>query len=706
MGTWMKQVMLASGIVPALFLITCSRGDRPLEPPRAGKVLWSDTTHGEIREDPYRWLREREDPDVKAYLEAENAYSAACMASTEGLQKTLYDEMVGRIKETDTTAPYKKGAFYYYSRTEQGKQYSIYCRKKGSLDSPEEILLDLNVLAEGHAYLTMGIYEISPDHRLLAYSLDTVGSERYTVSFKDLETGRLLADELIGTYYDAAWADNRTFFYTTIDEANRPFRLYRHKIGTPQAADVLVFEEKDERFFVKITKTRSERFLLMELSSQITSEVHVLPVSDPEGRFRLFARRREGVEYSVDDWDGQWYVLTNDNAVNFKLMKTTLDRTEESYWKTVIQHREDTLIEDIDTFKDHLVVHERTKGLRRLRVRHRRSGEEHYVKFDEPVYTLYDGDNPEYETSVFRFVYVSFVTPKSVVDYDLDHRTRELIKREEIGQYDPTAYHSERVFAKAADGHEIPISLVFRKTTVRDGSAPLLLYGYGAYGITSEPSFKSPLVSLLDRGFIYAIAHVRGGEELGRLWYHNGKLLNKKNTFTDFIACAEFLIDARYTSRDKLAIMGGSAGGLLVGAVTNMRPDLFHAVVAKVPFVDVLNTMLDPTLPLTVIEYEEWGNPAEKAFYEYIRSYSPYDNVEAKAYPHMLVTAGLNDLRVSYWEPAKWVARLRAMKTDHNLLLLKTNMGAGHSGASGRYDYLKDVAFEYAFLLDRMGLSS
>jgi oligopeptidase B len=705
MKTRMNQKLHAQAMILALFVCTCRTGDTPVEPPRAKKITRSDTTHGEVREDPYHWLRDRDNPDVKAYLDAENAYTAVRMGSTEGLQQTLYNEMVGRIKETDTTAPYRKGPYYYYTRTEQGKQYSIYCRKKGSLDGPEEILLDLNILAEGQAYLNMGIYEISPDQGLLAYSLDTVGSERYTVSFKNLETGRLMADELVGTYYDAAWADNRTFFYTTIDEAHRPFRLYRHKVGTPQADDVLVFEEKDERFFVKITKTRSERFLLMELSSQITSEVHVLPVSDPEGRFRLFTPRREGVEYSVDDWDDQWYVLTNDGAVNFKLMKTALDRTEPSDWQAVLQHREDTLIEGIDTFQDHLVVHERTNGLRQLRVRHRRSGEEHYVKFDEPVYTLYDGDNPEYETSLFRFVYVSLVTPKTVMDYDMDHRTRDLKKREEIGHYDPTAYRSERVCA-GADGHRIPISLVFRNGTPRDGSAPLLLYGYGAYGITTEPSFKSPLVSLLDRGFIYAIAHVRGGKELGRLWYHNGKLLNKKNSFTDFIACAEFLINAGYTSRDKLAIIGGSAGGLLVGAVTNMRPDLFHAVVAKVPFVDVLNTMLDPTLPLTVIEYEEWGNPNDKVFYEYIKSYSPYDNVAAKAYPHMLVTAGLNDPRVSYWEPAKWVARLRATKTDRNLLLLKTNMSAGHSGASGRYDYLKDVAFEYAFLLDRMGLSS
>lgn len=672
--------------------------------PDAKKIVQNSYTHGANRIDAYAWLRERESPDVMDYLNAENRFCESVMRHTQPLQDALYKEMVSRIKETDDSVPVKWGNYFYYQRTEKDKQYKIYCRKTGSLSSQEEILLDANEFAKGNEYFSLGIYRISPDHRLLAYSVDTNGSEKYVLYIKDLVSGEGLSEAIPDTYYGMEWGnDNRTIYYNTVDAASRPYRLFRHILGNDHSRDELIYEEKDERFFLELTKSRSGKYIFMHLGSKVSAEIRYLDAGKPSDDFRVFQEREKEVEYAVEHHEGNFFIVTNERAVNFRLMKTTVAATGKSHWEEVIPHREDVLIEGVDAFKDFLVIYERSEGLKRIRIRNMSTHEDHDVNFPDPVYTVSPGGNPEYDSVTLRFVYTSMVVPSSTYDYDMNTRTRELKKQEEVIGYDPSAYSSERVFAAADDGSRIPISLVYKKGMTKSGNNPLLLYGYGSYGITVEPGFSSPRVSLLDRGFIFAIAHIRGGQEMGRRWYEDGKLMKKKNTFTDFINCAEFLIRQRFTNREKMAIMGASAGGLLMGAVTNMRPDLFNAVVAKVPFVDVVNTMLDASLPLTVTEYEEWGDPNQKEFYEYIRSYAPYENVEKKNYPNILATAGLNDPRVSYWEPAKWVAKLRDLKTDENLVLLKTNMGAGHGGASGRYDYLKEIAFEYAFIIDRVG---
>ncbi len=673
-----------------------------LTPPVAKTDPKVDTVHGEACVDNYFWLREKSNTEVIEYLKAENKYTQAMMQHTEGFQEQLYQELLGKIKETDLSVPEKIGDYYYYTRTEEGKQYPIYCRKKGNLEAEEEILLDQNALAEGHEYLEIGVYKISPNHQLLAYSIDTTGGESYTLYVKDLNTGQLLGDQIPNTYYSVEWAnDNQTLFYTTLDAAKRPYKLYRHQLGSDPAADALIYHEADESFFLDVSKTRSKAYLLMELENINTSEVHYLEANQPTGEFRVISPRQSELEYSVEHHGDQFFIVTNADAVNFKLMRASVNNPSRANWEEVIPHRETVKLDGVSAFRNHLVISEREGGLQTIRIRNLTTGEEHPVDFPEPVYTVQGGRNPEFNTDTLRFNYASLVTPMSVFDYEMDARTRELKKQDEVlGGYDPSLYESERIFAKAADGTPIPISLVYKKGVVKDGGSPLLLYGYGSYGINSEPYFSSNRLSLLDRGFRYAIAHIRGGEEMGRAWYENGKLLHKRNTFTDFIACAEHLIAEKYTASSKIVIEGGSAGGLLMGAVTNMRPELFEIVIAKVPFVDVVNTMLDASIPLTVIEYDEWGNPNEKKFYDYIKSYSPYDNIEAKEYPHILITAGLNDPRVHYWEPAKWTAKLRTLKTGDNQLLLKTEMGAGHGGPSGRYDYLKEIAFEYAFIFD------
>ena len=673
-----------------------------LVPPTARTSPKADTLHGDIRIDNYFWLRERSNPEVTRYLQDENKYTEAMMKHTEKFQERLYKELLGRIKETDLSVPYKLDDYYYYSRTEEGKQYSIYCRKKGTLEAEEEILLDQNELAAGHEYLELGVYRVSPDHKFLAYSVDTVGSERYTLYVKDLERDALFEEEIPNTGYTLAWAnDNKTIFYTVEDEASRPYRLYRHTLGNDPRKDFLVYQEMDDAMFLYVSRTKSEKYILMELGSHTTTEVRALNANEPTKNFGIIHPRQSEIEYYVRHHGDRFFILTNDQAKNFRLMEAPTADPSRKNWSEVIPHRDSVKIDAVDAFKDHLVVFERKDGLKRIRVINLPSGQDHYVDFPEPVYTFWRGKNPEFESTKLRFTYTSLVTPRSIFDYDMDTRSRELKKQYEVlGGYDASLFQSERIFARAKDRTTIPISLVYRKGILKDGGNPLLLTGYGSYGSSSEPYFSSNRLSLLNRGFIYAIAHVRGGGEMGRYWYEEGKLLNKMNTFTDFIVCAEHLVAQGYTSKEELVISGGSAGGLLIGAVTNMRPDLFKGVVGGVPFVDVLNTMLDPSLPLTVLEYEEWGNPNEKTYYHYIKSYSPYDNVEAKNYPNMLVTAGLNDTRVSYWEAAKWVARLRASKTDSNVLLLKTKMGAGHGGWSGRYDYLKDIAFEYAFILD------
>lgn len=677
------------------------------EPPVAMVEPKIDTMFGVEMVDNYFWLRDdsRSKPEVLDYLKVENAYSEAMMSHTEQLESTLYDEMLGRIKETDLTVPVQRDDYFYYSRTDEGKQYDTYCRKKGSLDAAEEILLDVNRLAEGYDFLELGTYKISPDHKLLAYSIDTAGNERYTLRVKNLETGELLPDRIPKISGSAVWAnDNMTLFYTVPDDSWRSHKLYRHTLGQEEE-DALIHHEPDDAFWMGIDKTMSMKYLVINIGSQTSSEVRFLDANKPFGEFSIVHAREPKHEYDVYHHGDMFYIVTNDSAENFRLMQTPVSTPTKSYWREVIPHRDSVKLDRIVMFKDFMVLSEREDGLRQLRSREFSSSEAHRIEMPEPVYTCYPGENIDYNNHTLRFVYQSLTTPRSVYDYDLQTKARELKKqREVLGGYDPAQYQSERIYATADDGTKIPVSLVYRKGIKRDGTNPLYLMGYGAYGISMEPRFSSNRLSLLNRGFIYAIAHVRGGGEMGRYWYETGRLLNKKNTFTDFIACGKHLIAENYTSTDKLVINGGSAGGLLIGAVVNMAPDLCHIAVADVPFVDVMNTMLDASIPLTVIEYEEWGNPNEKEYFDFMMSYSPYDNVTAKAYPHMLITGGLNDTRVQYWEPAKWTAKLRALKTDTNRLLLKTNMGAGHGGSSGRYDYLKEIAFEYAFILDVFGV--
>jgi oligopeptidase B len=672
-----------------------------LAPPVARIVPRLETVHGELRVDDYFWLRDRGDPEVVAYLEAENRYTAGIMRDTEGLQERLYQEMRQRIKETDLSVPERLDDYVYYSRTEAGGQYPIFCRRHGELGD-EEILLDQNPLAAGHGYFRLGASAVSPDHRLLAYSVDTSGAEEFTLFIKDLGTGALFPESIVSTSHDVAWAnDSRTLFYTALDRAHRPCRLYRHLVGTNPAEDVLVYFEPDESFFLDISRTRSRAYLLLDISSHSTSEVRFVSADRPEDSFRIVQPREPGIEYTVSHNGDRFFITTNDAAPNFRLVQAPVATPGREHWSPVLPYRPEVKLDTTDAFKKHLVVYERAAGFRQIRVLDLAAGEEHLISFPEPVYTVRAHANPEFDTTLLRFTYSSLVTPSSVVDYDMAGRTWTVRKQTEVlGGYDPSLYRSERRSATAPDGTAVPISLVYRIPLQHEGQRPLLLNAYGAYGMSYDPTFSSNTLSLLDRGFVVAIAHVRGGEEMGRPWYEGGRRLNKRNSFTDFIAAAEYLIDKGYSSADRLVIRGGSAGGLLMGAVTNMRPELFRAVLAEVPFVDVVNTMLDASLPLTVIEYDEWGNPNDRAAYEYIRSYSPYDNVEARHYPHMLVTAGLNDPRVAYWEPAKWTAKLRAKKTDDNRLLLRTNMGAGHRGASGRYDYLREIAFKYAFVLD------
>lgn len=668
--------------------------------PRAFKKPHEVKVHGVTLRDDYFWLRDRGSPEVLDYLKAENAYLEEALKPTEEFQKKLYGEMLSRIKETDLSVPVRRGEYFYYSRIEQGWQYPLYARKRGSLESPEEILLDLNVLAQNSEYFSLGSFSVSSDHRLLLYSTDTTGAEQFTLRIRDLTEAKDRPESLADTGAGALWAeDGRTIFYTLLDEMKRPYKLMRHVLGTRPEEDVLVFHEKDDGFLISIEKTRDRKFLILNLSSKTSSEVHVLEADRPEGDFRLIHGREKNMEYTLEHESGRFLILTNDEAENFRLMEAPVSSPEKASWKELIAHRPQVRLEGLTVCRDYLVVFERFEGLIRIWVQHHPSGEAHYVDFDEPVYTVWEGSNPEFETRLLRFGYSSLVTPDSVFDYDLKTRSRELKKQQEVlGGYDPCLYRSERLKVPSHDGTLVPVSMVYRKDLKKTSAQPLLLYGYGSYGISIDPVFSSNRLSLLDRGFIFAIAHIRGGGDLGRPWYLNGKFLNKKNTFKDFIACAEYLIAQGVTSQDQLIISGGSAGGLLMGAVVNERPELFHGAILHVPFVDVINTMLDPSLPLTVPEYEEWGNPQDKNYFDLMLSYSPYDNIKAQNYPHMLVTGGLNDPRVQYWEPAKWTAKLREIKTDQHLLLMKIHMGAGHAGASGRYDYLKEVALDYAFI--------
>lgn len=677
-------------------------------PPVASQKPHTTTLHGETRDDPYFYLREKGTPDVTAYLEAENAYADGYMADTKVFQETLYREMLGRIQETDLSVPYPENGYLYYARTEEGKQYPIYCRKAQASDD-EQITLDLNRIAEegGHKFLAVGAYRVSDDGFLLAYTTDVTGFREYTLRVLDLRTGEHLPDtiEKVGSVY---WAsDNQTLFYNTEDETKRPYRVHRHRVGQVDSAnDALVYEEPDALYRAGVSRSRDGQIIFLGSGSFTSTEYHFLKAGEPESPLTLIQGREDGHEYYAEHHGGLFYIRTNRNAVNFKLVTCPINNPGEANWAELIPHRPETMLEDHDLFARHLVLSIREGGLPRLRVRHLQSGDTHDVAFPEPTYALYGEANRVFDTDKFRLRYSSLLTPSSVFDYDLNTRELTLLKETPVlGGYDRSSYVSEWLHATASDGTQIPLSVVYKKGVAKDGRAPLLLYGYGSYGISIPAAFNSNRLSLLDRGVVYAIAHIRGGGELGKPWHDAGKMAHKQNTFTDFIACAEYLIDEKYTSPDKLAIMGGSAGGLLMGAVVNARPDLFGAVASYVPFVDVINTMLDDTLPLTVGEYIEWGNPNEEESYRAMRAYSPYDNLEAKSYPAMLVKTSLNDSQVMYWEPAKYVARLRTLKTDSNPLLLKTNMDAGHGGSSGRYDALREAAFDYAFLLKQWGLT-
>jgi oligopeptidase B len=709
-----------ANVVTSSFTPDSQRSSAP-ELPVARRQPVEHVSHGDRRVDDYAWLRDKQSPEVIAYLNAENAYTDAVLRGTEAFQEKLYQEMLGRILQTDLTVPYSLRGYEYFTKTFEGKQYPLYFRQPASAFFDEELLLDLNALAEGHSFLSLSAFAVSDDNSLLAYSLDTTGFRQYTLHIKDLGSGETLPVR-IERVTSAAWAaDNRTLFYTVEDETTkRSYRLYRHVLGTT-APDTLLYEEPDERFRIDIERTRSGAFLLLTIASHTTSEVRFLPAAQPNAEFRSISPREDNHEYYVDHHPGTaghpsggiFYIRTNSGGRTFRLVTAAVGNPGKDSWREFIPNRPDVMLASAQAFASHLVFYEREGGLPYLRilplgdvVRGAASdplASSRRIAFTEPVYSASLGANPEFVTGHVRFQYESFVTPRSVFDYDL--RTGEQILRKQqpvLGGYDPTQYVSERVFARAPDGTNIPLSVVYRRDTPRDGSAPLLLYGYGSYGISVPVNFSSNRLSLLDRGVIYAIAHVRGGGELGKPWHDAGRMHKKRNTFTDFIASAERLIDLRYTSPQQLIIEGGSAGGLLMGAVANLRPDLFRIVISHVPFVDVINTMLDASLPLTVGEYEEWGNPQIPADYAYMKSYDPYSNLERKAYPTMLVKTALNDSQVMYWEPAKYVAKLRTLKTDANPLLLKINMGAGHGGASGRYDYLREIALDYAFLLSQM----
>ena len=674
-----------------------------VKPPVAKTDPKDVSVHGDKRIDPYFWLRDKPNPEVKAYLDAENVYADFVMKGTGPLQESLYKELVGHVKETDAAPPYREGNYFYYSRVEAGKQYPILCRRKGSLDAPEQVYLDVNELAKGEKFMSLGAARPSDDGNLLAYSTDNTGFRQYKLYIKDLRSGQVL-EHVADKAGSVAWAaDNKTVFYTVEDAAKRQYRAYRHTLGTRD--DALVYEEKDERFNVYVERTRSQAYLLLNSGSLTASEVRFLDAKAPAGEWRIVATRRQEHEYDVDHHGSEFLIRTNDKGRNFRLVSAPVGDPSEKNWKELIPHRADVMLSGIDAFKDFYVLMERENGLPELTVVDFKSGAKQRITYPEPVYTAFPNANRVYDTKLYRYSYQSMVTPSSIFDYDTATRTSKLVKQYEVPNYDASKYASERLWATAKDGTKIPIAVVYRKDFKKDGSRPMFLEAYGSYGAPMPDSFGANRLALLDRGFVYAMAHIRGGGEMGKQWHDQGRMMKKMNTFTDFIDCADFLIAQKYTSKGNVVIQGGSAGGLLMGAVTNMRPDLFRVVIAKVPFVDVLNTMLDASLPLTVAEYEEWGNPNKKEEYEYMRKYSPYDNLEKKAYPTMLVKTSFNDSQVMYHEPAKYVAKLRTLKTDSNPLVLKTNMAAGHGGASGRYDYLKEIAFDYAFILSQMGLA-
>ncbi|MCA9733083.1 MAG: S9 family peptidase [Deferribacteres bacterium] len=680
---------------------------KDIKPPVAEKIPQELTIHNDTRIDDYFWLSDRDNPKVIDYLEAENAYTETMLGHTKKLQEKLYDEIVGRIKQTDESVPYRKNGFYYYNRYEDGKEYPIYCRKQGTMEAEEQIMLDVNEMAQGHDYIAVSGRNVSQNNKLVAFGVDTVSRRRYTIHFKNLETGEILADRIPNTTGSVAWAnDNVTVFYTLKDTVTlRSYKIMKHKLGTSAEDDRMVFHEADDTFDAHVWKSKSGRYIMIGSFQTLSTEYRFVDADHPENDFKLIQPRERDLEYHAMDFGDQFYIRTNREAKNFKLVKTPIKTPRKEYWQDIIPHRADVLLENVEIFKNYLVTKERKNGLPELRIIKWQDWSEHYLDFGEATYTANISTNPEFDTDILRYSYSSLTTPNSTFDYDMASREKTLMKQQEVvGDFSADNYISERLYAKSRDGVEVPISLVYRKDRKKDTGNPLLLYGYGSYGYSVEPYFNSVRLSLLDRGFIYAMAHVRGGEEMGRQWYEDGKLLKKKNTFNDFIDCAQHLILFGYTNTDMLFAQGGSAGGLLMGAVVNMRPDLWKGVIAAVPWVDVVTTMLDDTIPLTTSEYDEWGNPNNKEYYDYMLSYSPYDNVEAKDYPAMLVTTGLHDSQVQYFEPTKWVAKLRAMKTDNNVLVLDCDMGSGHGGASGRFKRYKRTALEYAFMFDLLGI--
>jgi oligopeptidase B len=678
--------------------------------PKAKKVQKKLVTHNDVRIDDYYWLNDREDQEVLDYLNAENSYTKQMMKHTEGFQKELFEEMKSRIKEDDQSVPYKLNGYWYVTRFEKGKDYPIYARKKESLESPEELLFDCNDMAKAHSYFNLGSISISPDNKLAAFSTDIVSRRQYIIQIKNLVTGEIYPEKILNTTGSVTWAnDNKTVFYSRKDELTlRSHKIYRHELHSKVEDDIEVFHETDETFNTFVYKTKSRKYIVIGSSSTLTSEYRILNANTPNEEFKLFSKRKKGVEYAIAHYNGDFYILTNiDKAINFKLQKTKEALTDSSYWEDLLPHRKDVLLEDIEIFKDYLVVSEREQGLNKIRIISWNGDEDYYLPFNSETYTASTGNNPDFNSDTLRYTFNSLTTPSSVIDYNFKTKTQELKKEQEVldKNFNKENYTSERIWVTARDGEKVPVSLVYRKDMKKESGNPLMLYAYGSYGSTIDPYFSTVRLSLLDRGFIYAIAHIRGGEYLGRDWYENGKLLFKKNTFFDFIDCSKHLIAEKYTSEKHLYAYGGSAGGLLMGVILNLNPELYHGVLAIVPFVDVVTTMLDDTIPLTTGEYDEWGNPNDEEYYHYIKSYSPYDNVLKQNYPNILVTTGLHDSQVQYWEPAKWVAKLRENKTDNNLLLMHTDMDSGHGGASGRFESLKEVALEYAFILDLEGIS-
>ena len=710
------------GLILSIMISSCSSDNKTTKE----AVKWPDATapvaeliphnriiHGDTVSDPYYWMIDyfKKGPDsskVISYLDAENKYYEAMMKDTEPFQDLLFKEMKGRIKEADESVPYLKNGYYYYQRTDEGKQYYKLCRKKGSLEAPEEILLDVDKLAEGFPYYALGGASVSPDNKLLAYSVDTVSRREYVIHIKNLETGELLKDKIIRTSGPAVWAsDNKTIFYTSKNPVTLlSEKIKRHTLGTASESDAVVYEEKDNTNYIGVSKSKNDKYILIYSGGTLSSETRYIKADEPNTDFKVFQPRMKNVLYDVTPLEDKFLIVTNDNAQNFKVMETPLDKTGKENWKEFIPHRADVLVEGIDEFANYIAIAERKQGLTQLAIRNLKDNSQHYLDFGEAAYTVYPSTNAEYNTDTLRYGYTSLVTPSSTFAYNMKTKDKNLLKQQEVvGGYDQENYVTERVMAKVTDGTEVPISIVYKKGIKKDGSAPLLLYAYGSYGSSMDPSFSSSRLSLLDRGFIYAIAHIRGGEEMGRQWYEDGKMMKKINTFTDFIDCGKYLIAKNFTAKEHLYANGGSAGGLLMGAVINMAPEIWNGVIAQVPFVDVVNTMLDESIPLTTNEYDEWGNPNNKDAYDYMKSYSPYENIEAKEYPNLLVTTGLHDSQVQYFEPAKWVAKLRATKKGSNVILLKTDMDYGHGGASGRFDFLKDVALNYAFLFKLEGVT-